>query len=227
MRVLWLVLAWIPACYAPRVQPGAGDAPPARCRVEPQIEEHFDDGGLPGWNAVVQGVGPTFQVDGGDLLLRLGSGDVEQGRQIEMMRSGGLTLVGNRLSVEAPLAPNAGAADSALFVYQGENALVLYAGDGVLGAGITTTGEFVELATFPYSPDAHRYWALREQDGAVAYEFSSDGVAWSLLASTTPTFSLNGSTLVVGVYLYMSVAGRDPEEARFDDFVLCVPDMAP
>lgn len=101
------------------------------------------------------------------------------------------------------------------FVKLGDNdaGLELTAFSGRLDARTWTLGTLATLSSVPYDPVAHARWRLREAAGAVYFETSPDGAAWTALTSVgTPPF-VRSTWLSFGAGTYERVA--KPGQARF------------
>lgn len=51
-------------------------------------------------------------------------------------------------------------------------------------------GTWFYLRTLTYSPTAHAWWRIREQDGLVLWELSPDGIVWSTATAWLPTLPI-------------------------------------
>jgi hypothetical protein len=73
------------------------------------------------------------------------------------------------------------------------------------------------VATTPYDPVTHRWWAMREQGGTFYWETSPNGAAWQTLGS----WPIGSMFPVDGVYLEYGAGTEDtgvtPGEAQFDN----------
>ncbi|WP_329330715.1 hypothetical protein OIU81_02785 [Streptomyces sp. NBC_01454] len=59
---------------------------------------------------------------------------------------------------------------------------------------LQTAGSTVATTLPAYSPDAHRWWRIREAAGSWYADTSADGITWTTLATTTYTWSATGLT---------------------------------
>ncbi len=128
-------------------------------------------------------------------------------------------LTGNVMSLEVVQLPNPPAVVY-LRASQGTDAIdmrldltdELLACSYELEAGATTVVEE------PFSPAAHRWWRIRVDGGAIHWEASSDGLAWSSVAATSPNpiDDLTKADLRFGVSIPLD--HPDPGHARFDNF---------
>ena len=99
--------------------------------------------------------------------------------------------------------------------------------NGQLMALQNVNGPGTAHASVAYSPTAHRWWRIRERGGVTYWEYSADGCAWSVLASTPNPIPL--TTLEVLLDSGTGVALADPGVAIFDNFniprlVVAIPD---
>jgi hypothetical protein len=60
-----------------------------------------------------------------------------------------------------------------------------YARQGLLSARTHLDKQVATLLTIPFDLGAHAWWRLRQQNGVTYWDVSSDGVSYSLLASTS------------------------------------------
>jgi len=86
---------------------------------------------------------------------------------------------------------------------------------GDLVALIHIDGQRSVVASVPYSPDAHRWWQLREEGGSVYWETSADGKIWEEGGSKpTPGFA-PFVRILLGAANSTSV--NTPGQVRFDN----------
>jgi hypothetical protein len=221
---LSLLVFTVSGCYSPDVEAAAaGDAPGSACRNLPAVTEDFGEALNASEWLPVGDAGTSWDLVDGQLVLHLGAGSVEQGRQIALYALGSFSLIASRLSVEVPIAPAAGPlAEAALVVYQtADDAVAVEDVAGVLRCGQRVAGAYSMVCTPEYDRVMHRFWALREDQGFVRYESSVDGVTWNPLFSTVSSIALAGPAMHIGVYAFMTEAGADPIDSHFDNFLLC------
>jgi hypothetical protein len=90
----------------------------------------------------------------------------------------------------------------------------------VYAAGQMSIG--AEPVSVPFDPVARPFWQVREADGTVYFDSSSDGIAYTAIGSVpTPTFLTSDATLVVGAGTEAAVTSAG--SAAFDDLVHCDP----
>lgn len=75
---------------------------------------------------------------------------------------------------------------------------------------VQTAGTTVSTTLPTYSPDAHRWWRLRESGGTFYADASQDGFAWVNLASSTYTWSATAMSFV-----FETVAGATEVAGNF------------
>ncbi|HSX31297.1 MAG TPA: kelch repeat-containing protein, partial [Candidatus Saccharimonadales bacterium] len=76
-------------------------------------------------------------------------------------------------------------------------------------------GTYTQLGSVPYSVAAQRWWRIRESGGTVYFDFSSDGLIWTLFASVVAPFSLGALTAQLAVGTDVTNASTDT--AIFDN----------
>jgi len=91
--------------------------------------------------------------------------------------------------------------------------LALYNGKLLANPIVNNVGTSTTLAT--YDPAVHRWLRLREANGMAYYETSSDGDAWTTLASATDPFDLSSVYVLFGSHVFQSTPS--PGMAIFDN----------
>lgn len=81
----------------------------------------------------------------------------------------------------------------------------------------TRDGDWIALARVEFDPVAHRWWRLREQDGAVLWETSPDALAWTLVAQVPAFLDLSAVTVEIGAGTWSTSTPPQAGEARFDN----------
>ena len=74
---------------------------------------------------------------------------------------------------------------------------------------------YTQLGSAAYSAVAHRWWRIRESSGAVYFDFSADGLAWTSFATVTTPFSLGALTAQLAIGTDVTNASTDT--AIFDN----------
>ena len=159
-------------------------------------------------------VGLAREVNG-RIEIRLPSGVSGNGA---MQSQAAYDLTGSAARVELVRAPvHSPSVETALLARgAGGNYLKLTLNDGTLSYSqhVVSTSTSVELA--PYEPDVHRWLQLRELQGTLYCETSSNGETWTTLFSTASPFSLSAVYLEFGAASYAALPS--PGVAIFDNF---------
>ena len=70
----------------------------------------------------------------------------------------------------------------------------------------------------PYDPVAMRWWRMRPVGGFVAFETAPDGLAWTLVSTSTDPVPTNG---LAQVTTFMRTPSADPGVACFEGIDVC------
>lgn len=82
----------------------------------------------------------------------------------------------------------------------GPNAVQLRVRDNVLAALKSLAGVQTSLATVAWNPATMKYLSLRESAGSTYWEYSGDGVAWTLLHSVANSIALSRVVVILEAY---------------------------
>ncbi len=89
----------------------------------------------------------------------------------------------------APVANGAGGTNTVFkLTVDANDSVAIRLAAGVFEVTLQTAGVTVTSTLATYSPDAHRWWRLRESSGTMYADFSQDGFNWSTLWSSTYTW---------------------------------------
>jgi len=117
--------------------------------------------------------------------------------------------------VEVPSATDTAAASEAFFEVGTDGDLIsIYQRDSQLNFEIWSGNDQLSSA-IPYDPQAHRWWALREQEGRVSFETSTDGRSWISHADLPTPAVAARATLALGAW--SNDLGRAPGTVVFDN----------
>jgi hypothetical protein len=78
----------------------------------------------------------------------------------------------------------------------------------------TPSGTVTTIATVAYSSVNHRFWRLRNASGTTLWEFSADGITYSLLGSASIPFALDHLSIQLSAAYWSS---GNPGVAKFDN----------
>jgi hypothetical protein len=203
----------------------AQDASAAKCESI-ELSDNFDDGQIAQalWYAWATDPAASATEIDHQLRLDLGTGNVDDRRQAELVSLAAYDFTGREAIVELTGISNPSAKLQATLIVRNEDStegFALLVEQNRVYCGMRTPMEYVPLVDVEYVPQQHRFFAIRESAGMVHYSASPDGVQWSDVFSIAPQFSV--TALRVGVYVYMDGAGIDPGYATFDNFTLCKP----
>jgi hypothetical protein len=198
--------------------PGGPDATSSTpCSGPTTLTDNFDDGVAgPDWNPFTF-PGMTAAESGGELVLTLPAvttssnyGGYDSKRYFDLRDS--------RMFVEVTQTTSpAGHAQTYFGCYDFNNAnsAEIVFENGELVATLNLAGNFMTIGNVAYDPVAHRWWQIRESQGTLYFEASSDGITYTAIAAVpTPSFvSAVGISLTVGTYQNETATGT----ARFDN----------
>lgn len=88
-------------------------------------------------------------------------------------------------------------------------------GLGMLQAGDEVSGVFTVRNEIPYVPANHLWLQIRESGGTVYFEYSADGVTWSVLDSRAPALPITNLYVVLDDFEYDTTG--TPGVATFDN----------
>ena len=187
---------------------------PLACNLMSGFADDFADGVFDQskWGASYANGGTTYGEAGGDLVITLVSAPNQNYAGYKSLF--GYDLRGGRVMTEVVALPSGPESNSGLTVeYEVDTLVNIGVQNNLLHARQIIGGTFTSLATVPYDPVNHRYWAFAESNGLLNFEASADGINFTPFHSITPPFDLS----LVQVHL---MAGTDsmataPGVARF------------
>jgi hypothetical protein len=169
---------------------GDGGGGSATCNAIARVADDFEDGVQ---NRVLWGPfaapGTSLAEVGGDLVLTLAPNAA--GAYVGYTSIRYYDLRGSRFAAEIAQVGAAGTTAGLTAIFDGANNLELIARDGMLRAMQLLAGASTELGAIPYDPDLHRYWAIEEVQGRIAFATSMDGVAFASFAEVAAPFDVS------------------------------------
>ncbi len=197
-----------------------GQAPTCAANGTSTFTDAFEGAAIDAqWNTF-ENAPATLAQTGGELVVSLGS-SVGGSFFTGVSSKDPFDLIGCHLLVEATAVPDPStdALGALQIIIDGDDYLELLVGNGLLAFKVWTAGALSFYADLPYDALAHRWWRMREENGFILYETSSDGAAWTLRSSVANTHDVTSVYigLVAGMYLPEPVA---PGEMKFDNLNL-------
>ena len=127
-------------------------------------------------------------------------------------------LTGSQVAVEVVRTLRASTNVSVyLYAWQdASNYVIVFVANGRLTAARTVGGTYTDLRVVPYDPAVHRWLRLREQLGITYWEFSADGVTYTVLHQAPNPITLTSVQFTLGAGVF--VALPDTGLAVFDNF---------
>ncbi|MEU1800908.1 hypothetical protein [Streptomyces sp. NPDC019937] len=103
----------------------------------------------------------------------------------------------SQISAQIGVVPNGNGGTKTIFklVVDANNSVAIRVESGVFKFTLQTAGSTVTTTLPTYSPDAHRWWRLREAAGTWYAEASPDGLSWSVLTSSTYTWTASATAM--------------------------------
>jgi hypothetical protein len=204
-----------------------GGAPAGKWCSTSTFTDNFNDGVTSrAWRRSYFGAGQTctYSEAGGHMVLKLATNVA--GSYCAYWSSSSYDMTGDAVTIEAPVMVNTATnADVFLRIEVEDQALPL---KGILEIGQTggalqfrksKNGISDLLGAVPYSLAAHRWWRIREAGGTTYFEYSADGVAWTIGAMDSPSsLPLTAVDILIVGGTYEAIAA--PGEAHFDNLNL-------
>lgn len=200
-----------PDLTAPK--PDLGLDPPAACGRPSAIQDDFDDGVPASQWGLVKPAGSTLSESGGWLVVTPGAGQTAEYRSLHAVN-----LDEDRLRVEVPAMVNTATQAGAYLAgeFDAQNQVLFVQQGGTLYSRLILGGVPTQQG-ISYDPAAHRYWQIRETAGALHWETSPDGMAWTQrMKQPTPAFA-RAVRIVLGASMPATGA---PSTAAFDNLDL-------
>lgn len=91
-------------------------------------------------------------------------------------------------------------------------------GTGKLQATHKINNTFSLLAEITYNSTSHKYWAVREEQGIIYYEYSADRITWTTLYSESTPFSVSSAYVLLDNYEYNATSS--PTAFKIDNVSL-------
>jgi len=185
------------------------------CTDTPPLADDFNDGQVGSqWVKYQSGMAIVVEA-GGELIARPPSG--QGGNRSAGYRSAAaIDVRGKRSFVRVPVMVGVTTTARAYFrIGTSSDAVAFEQTQGDLRLVVDAAGVSNPVATVDYDPAAHRWWQLREADGTVTWETSSDGATWTPRATAPTPSGLATATFDLGAGTTTAVA--TPGEAHFDD----------
>lgn len=178
-----------------------------------RLADDFEDGvqNVSLWEASYVDSGTSYAESGGNLVITPAPNTAGAYAGYRSQRF--YDLRGQRIVVEVAQVAS-GTATTALAVeYRKGTHTGISVENGQLHATVTIASSYSRLASTPYDPVRHRYWAVEERAGQIYFETSSNGSTFDVLLEVPEPFdvSLVRGTLFAGT----AAAIATPGEARF------------
>jgi hypothetical protein len=223
------VVVAIAACgrfeFDPRGSDGAGpDAPgggadAAACLGTTHlVTDDFDDGVRGAIWMSFADAGTSWVEQGGRLGVTLAD-NLGGERWVGYETASAYDLRDDRVFVEVPVVPDPARLGQALLGAEQAvtgDMLTLEYQEGSLLAARNVGGSWIELGRTGHDPVATRFWQLRHRAGALAWETSPDGIAWTSFHVGPPVLDLSAVRIIVSGGT--ASAQPMPGEAEFDNF---------
>jgi hypothetical protein len=161
----------------------------------------------------------TTEVTGGQLRMTPDGGAAPFG-YCEHLTSAAYDLTDSSVRVEVAALPASDVGDfsaSLYLVHDPEHTLFVGYENDAIRFGFTAGGSPQQYPTVPYEPSAHRFWRIREEQGAIFWEVSADGETWTVLesaAATLPEAQLRALAIELDAWWGNGVA--TPADVRFE-----------
>jgi hypothetical protein len=140
---------------------------------------------------------------------RAGSSYLRRATQAYDMTGGAISIE----LVEPPTAP----ATVSLRALEGSNGLRLELVDDMLETSYDADGTRTDVNAVDFDHDAHRWWRIREDAGALHWEASPDGSSWESLGLVSPA-PIELERLSIAFGAGTPEANPDPGQVIFDNF---------
>ncbi|RLB61923.1 MAG: hypothetical protein DRI90_10265 [Deltaproteobacteria bacterium] len=181
--------------------------------------DDFDDGDVSdGWLHADGSGGCTIQENNGEVHIDCATG-VDDYYQI--YSQAGFDLTGSNVTIQNTRAPESGSEMGMMLSVWAPNlqdGLLFDMDAGTNYLSVVDAGNKNDVAQMSYQAADQRWVRIREDSGTVSFEGSSDGVAWTLLTSTVPTFAV--TTMKIELTAYTSTTLTAPAGVSWDDLNL-------
>jgi hypothetical protein len=204
------VLVVLASCGRAHFDPTVDAGPVPPCNAITRFGDDFADGVLDSRWSYSYG---TFMEVGGEVVFPLVPNMTTYAGYVA---SRYYDLRGSRMSIALAQAPGFNATAGFSATYDPNTGVRMILKNDTLVGVRSATNVYEFEGQLPYDPVAHRYWAIEEHDGRIAYEVSPDGIKYTTFAEVDDPFDFS----LVQPQFFAGTDNPDPApgEAHFADY---------